>query len=211
MEKKEFQRLAVRTESIVDEIVIPEASRFVFMELLNAYAIIGDALDKYKKNIFYGRDIDTEAMDREIGMDVTLSLVNVSRTLKAMSEGQLPLDMTPTRVDIDPRVFHAILGTITEHAEVAEALHTGLETGDLDLVNMCEEFGDSDWYKALFYEATGISWDDVQEMIIKKLEVRYADKIFSDGEANERDLPAERALLEESIKTAVETYEREHG
>ena len=47
-------------------------------------------------------------------------------------------------------------------------------------------------------------------MIISKLEVRYADKIFSEGEADDRDLPAERALLESSIKAAVDKYKAQH-
>lgn len=205
MEKKQFQKLAVRTESIVDEINVGVQDGLGFLSALQSYIHITEVLDSYKKHIFYGKPLDREYVanslrSAEVYADMASEHISMDEQVR---DGTL---------DMDPRIFHALLGTITEHGEIAEAMHKALMgVEELDLVNVCEELGDSDWYKALFYEATGIDWSDVQQMIISKLEVRYADKIFSEGEAAERDLPAERALLELSITAAVNEYKTKNG
>jgi hypothetical protein len=200
MDRKEFQQLAVRTESVVDEMVMSERDFHVFLETLRAFVSLTEVLDIYKKHIFYSRPIDGNKQLNEL-MDAS------NFVERALSNVTAQVDETQVKVDINPRVFHALLGTITEHGEIAIALEKGLETGILDLVNICEELGDSDWYKALFYEVTGIEWEVVQKMIIKKLEIRFRDKIFKEGEANERDLEAERALMENMIKEQIDLFE----
>lgn len=200
MDRKEFQQLAVRTESVVDEMVMSERDFHVFLETLRAFVSLTEVLDIYKKHIFYNRPIDGNKQLNEL-MDAS------NFVERALSNVTAQVDETQVKVDINPRVFHALLGTITEHGEIAIALEKGLETGILDLVNICEELGDSDWYKALFYEATGIEWEVVQKMIIKKLEIRFRNKIFKEGEANERDLEAERALMEDMIKEQIDLFE----
>ena len=204
MEKKKFQELAVRTESIVDEINVTIVDGTTFLSVLKSYIAITNVLDAFKKHIFYKKKLDRERVDREL--TVAWSSIDFARDL-SHGETTIPISEANGTLDMDPRIFHALLGSITEHGEIAQAMEYALyNMGELDLVNVCEELGDSDWYKALFYEATGIDWNDVQEMIIKKLEIRYKDKIFSEGEADERDLEAERALLESSIKASVDRY-----
>ena len=206
MDHKEFQRLAVRTESVVDKVSITQGDKAVFANVLQSWVALSEVLDIYKKHIFYGREIDHTTVLEHLraadlyGMEAAFS-----------AEDELHGESESDTIDLDPRLFHALLGTITEHGELAIALGHGINDGDIDLVNVCEELGDSDWYKALFYEATGIDWGNVQEMIIKKLEIRFRDKIFSEGEANERDLEAERELLEASIKEAVDDYHRKQN
>ena len=204
MEKKKFQELAVRTESIVDEIRVGVHDGTGFLNALKSYIAITEVLDMFKKHIFYNKPLDREHVANSL-RDAEVYADHASDCISREEEER------NGTLDMDPRIFHALLGTITEHGEVAEAMEKAL-TGkeELDLVNVCEELGDSDWYKALFYEATSIDWNDVQQMIISKLEVRYADKIFSEGEADDRDLPAERALLESSIKAAVDKYKAQH-
>ena len=210
MEKKEFQRLAVRTESIVDKIDVTVGDGTAFLAILRSFNAAGELLDMYKKHIFYGRPLNVELMKTEIAT-VTAYGEHARDCFVGAANPIDPLSR-PGTLDMDPRIFHALLGTITEHAEIGQAMEKALMgREELDLVNVCEELGDSDWYKALFFEATGISWDDVQEMIIKKLEIRYGDKIFTDGEANKRDLEAERELLEASVKEAVEAYHGSNG
>ena len=200
MEKKKFQELAVRTESIVDEINVGVRDGLGFLSALQSYIHITEVLDSYKKHIFYGKPLDREYVanslrSAEVCADMASEHISMDEQVR---DGTL---------NMDPRIFHALLGTITEHGEIAEAMEKALMgRQELDLVNVCEELGDSDWYKALFYEATGINWDNVQDMIIKKLEIRYADKIFTDGEAKIRNLIAERDLLDAMIKGAVDEY-----
>ena len=205
MDHKEFQKLAVRTESIVDVMEITPENMDVLQNTVEAYIALSDVLDVYKKHIFYGREIDSLTVYSKLGAAL-LAIRNTTDSVNKLSNSSQP----PVVIDFNPRIFHALLGTITEHGELAIALSDILNSKEVDLVNVCEELGDSDWYKALFYEATGVSWDDVQSMIIKKLEVRYADNIFTDNEANERDLEAERKLLDQSIIDSVNEYKQSH-
>jgi hypothetical protein len=205
MTHKDFQTLAVRTESIVGSIESTEIDLQVFEDALSAAVHIIDVLDVYKKSLFYGGELDKEKILTKLAVaqgDIEDALAGIIESRRMRDDMQVGVSLS-----IDPRVFHAILGTITEHGEIADALLTGMNREDgIDLVNMCEELGDSDWYKALFYEATGIGWGDVQAMIIKKLELRYKDKIFTKEEAESRDLVAERQLLHDAINEAIAEY-----
>jgi len=59
--------------------------------------------------------------------------------------------------------------------------------------------GDLNWYQAIFCDAAGIKWDDIldtnADKLFKKKEARYKDG-FSDKDANERNLTAERKVLD---------------
>ena len=205
MEKKEFQKLAVRTESVVDEIRVSVRDGTGFLHVLQGFKASTEVLDAFKKHIFYGKPLDRERVRDE--MNNAMAYLDLADDF-FREEAKDP-QPTHGTLRMDPRIFHALLGTITEHGEIAQAMIYALyNNGELDLVNVCEELGDSDWYKALFYEATKINWDDVQGMIIKKLEIRFKDKVFSEGEADERDLDSERALLESSIQDAVNEYSK---
>lgn len=213
MNRKEFQKLAVRTESIVENPKLTASDYHIFKETLNAYNNIVEVLDIYKKHIFYGRDVDPidVCVFSQNAKDslFKVHLAGLEKYEMSTLKSDEPLDIQTESLSVDSRVFHAILGTITEHGELGIAMKKALDTGEFDLVNVCEELGDSDWYKALFYEATDISWENVQEMIIKKLEIRFPEKVFDGASANERDLIAERTSLEESIQGAIKEYRNE--
>ena len=210
MSRREFQEKAIRTESIVDKIEVEEYAMDAFIDALRAYEQAGEILDKFKKHIFYKDDLDILSIVEhatefdDLGINIRTSIHNLVANREKNKSKTVVLDE-------DPRVFHALLGTITEHGEIATALLYGIGTGELDLVNVCEELADSDWYKALFYEATGIEWVNVQAMIIKKLEIRYSDVIFTEEEAKERDLEAERKVLTDAIQEAVNEYKASRG
>lgn len=206
MDRKEFQKLVVRTNSKIDKIELTQRNKTILENTLQSLITITEILDIYKKHIFYGRDIDHEALGELLNASITYNyeaLFLNQDELHSPNKSNIELDT----IDLDTNIFHALLGTITEHGELAIALSKGINNGNIDLINVCEELGDSDWYKALFYETTGIEWEKVQSMIINKLEIRYKDKIFSEEEAFERDLDTERALLEESMLEAVEKFE----
>lgn len=60
-----------------------------------------------------------------------------------------------------------------------------------------EEVGDLTWYETLILSATKFHFTDAFERNIAKLKKRFGDK-FSEEKALNRDLPAERAVLEKS-------------
>lgn len=94
------------------------------------------------------------------------------------------------------RLLHALLGMVTETAEFADALKKFIFYGkELDLINLKEELGDVDWYKAIAIDELGTSMEEVWERVIAKLQARYGEKFNEEGALN-RKLEVERAILE---------------
>lgn len=94
------------------------------------------------------------------------------------------------------RLIHAVLGLASEVGEIADALKKHLIYGRaLDLVNIIEETGDVLWYEALALSAVKGQLSDAMEKNIAKLQKRFGDT-FSEHAALNRDLPAERKILE---------------
>lgn len=99
----------------------------------------------------------------------------------------------------DTDVVHGIIGVATEAGELLEALYASLFDGkDLDIVNVYEEVGDAQWYEAMLLRKAGKTFDDVQRNNIAKLRKRFGEK-FSEYDAKNRDLDAERAILENGL------------
>lgn len=82
------------------------------------------------------------------------------------------------------RLLHAFLGLATELGEAADQLKKHLIYG-----------GDFSWYSNLMIDAVGSTWEDSWAKNIAKLKVRFPDK-FTQAQAVDRDLDAERAVLE---------------
>jgi NTP pyrophosphatase (non-canonical NTP hydrolase) len=98
-------------------------------------------------------------------------------------------------------LIHSMLGCITESAEIAEHVRDVL-TGakPLDAANLKEEFGDTLWYVALGLRFLQTSFGETFDTNIAKLRARFPDK-FTEAAAIDRDLAAERAVLEQSSGT----------
>ncbi len=97
------------------------------------------------------------------------------------------------------RLLHAGIGLATESAEFLDALNKVIYYGkELDKVNLAEEIGDILWYCAVALDELGVSFEEVMEKNIAKLEARYPEK-FTEEKAENRDLEAERKILESSI------------
>lgn len=92
---------------------------------------------------------------------------------------------------VDPDLFHGVVGLYSEAGELIEAMMTG------DLVNLKEEVGDVLWYLAVLCKYGNFSLEDAMEANIAKLTKRFPNK-FSEHDALNRDLQAERRILEES-------------
>jgi len=102
------------------------------------------------------------------------------------------------------RLLHASMGMVTEAGELLDALKKFIFYGkDLDLVNIKEEGGDSQWYFALLLDELNYSYEEIWALVIKKLQARYKGKFNEEGAVN-RDLNNEREILEEGLHTITE-------
>jgi NTP pyrophosphatase (non-canonical NTP hydrolase) len=95
-------------------------------------------------------------------------------------------------------LIHAMIGCVTESAELAEHVRDVL-TGakPLDAVNLKEEFGDQLWYVALGLRFLQSNFGETFDTNIAKLRARFPDK-FTEAAAMDRDIAAERAVLEQA-------------
>lgn len=200
MELKEFQGLALRTESQIQGI---QLNRGNLITLLKIVVEVTEVLDGIKKAAFYNKTNKLEG-------DLTARLYKLAKLIEAISwqnSGKGPvgaiMDPEETISNVDPRVFHGILGIITESGELASALLKSVEdpTATIDAVNIQEEMSDIAWYKAILHDTLGLDWNQGLENVINKLRVRYPDK-YSDEAAANRDLLAERVELERGVKVA---------
>jgi len=94
-------------------------------------------------------------------------------------------------------IMHAIYGISTEAGELLDALKKATYYGKpLDKVNLKEETGDLLYYVAVLCHCCRWDLEDVFDVVIKKLRTRYPEG-FSQHHALNRDLQAEREVLEE--------------
>lgn len=94
------------------------------------------------------------------------------------------------------RLLHAAIGLCTESGEIQDQLKKAIFYGKpLDRVNLAEELGDVFWYMAIMSDALGVSFAEIMEKNIAKLKARYGSK-FTENAALNRDIPAERKILE---------------
>lgn len=99
------------------------------------------------------------------------------------------------------QVLHALVGIMGEVGELATQVEGWLWYGKpLDVVNLREELGDSEWYHAEFAEALHTKLGLIMERNIAKLRQRYPGK-FNQHDAANRNLQAERGVLEEGSRT----------
>lgn len=147
-----------------------------------------DKMDQVKKLMFYGR--------QNFSLSSLIELAKQSRPPSDCLDVDFEKLMPTLPREDAIRIFHGIIGIITEAGEMALALSEALFQGKpLDLTNIQEEIGDNQWYVAAMLRAMGRTFDDVHRQNIAKLRLRYPDK-FTEHDANNRDLGAERKLLE---------------
>ena len=94
------------------------------------------------------------------------------------------------------RLLHAAMGMVTESAELMDMLKKHIFYGKpLDMVNAKEETGDALWYVGLAVDVMRTTVNEIMTLNINKLRLRYPEK-FSESDAVNRDVDAERILLE---------------
>lgn len=183
---KEFIQDAIRTESKLERLLVdPEKLATV----LNLCVLSSNLLDGMKKNIFYGKEINEDSVDEDLDqiIKMAINMKMLQRLYSNVEEFER----------IDPRVFHGIVGMHTESAELIQALGDAMfDDKTIDTVNVGEELGDSDWYKAIVLDSLGLDEDAIRAKVIAKLKKRYPGKFSAEAAIN-RDVAAERKLLEE--------------
>lgn len=184
----EYRALATKTESRINYVLVDLVALKGFLE---AFVAVGNILDSYKKNIFYGREINSEKIN-DYANKATHALTSAVREFNNDPQDQHP----PQMVHMDPRAFHAMIGLCTESVELAEAIVKVIDGNVLDAVNVQEEFFDALWYILIGHDAMNKDLESTLEMGFNKLKLRYADKFSSEAAIN-RDVDAERALMEQ--------------
>lgn len=180
MDLKQFQKDAVKTESRVDAV---EVDLEYLAAVLQIFIASGNLLDQLKKNIFYNKPIDA---DRRATL--------VKNIIEALDTKELfKEDPTANKeiMDVNARIFHAMIGVATESTELME----NLTVGKVDVINMLEEMTDINWYQAIAIDEVHADWDQMLATVIAKLKARYPDKYTSDSAIN-RDLDNERQILD---------------
>jgi len=182
MDLEQYVKDAIRTESTIDEV---KTNGPLLINALVLFISAGQILDQVKKNTFY---------DKQYSEGINLAYHNILSAIDGIAG--TPLTADKEGFDIDPRVFHSVIGIATEATELCEAMYDAmLSDRELDVVNLLEENGDIHWYQAIMMDALGGDWDKIFEKNIEKLRERYPDK-FTNEDAIERDLDAERDILD---------------
>jgi len=194
MNLQEYTAAAIQTESRLPAFVT-DATRLV--NVLQAVIAAGNLLDVIKKDTYYGLPKDaTKYAQREQRLAINTQLLNDANTNVQLSSATAPVAIP----QVDPRLAHAIIGLATESVELLEALWQSIHSGQpIDGVNILEELGDLNWYHAIAIDALGGDWEKVQETNIAKLRARNKGATFNAEATINRDVEAERGLLEQKL------------
>lgn len=149
-------------------------------------------LDEVKKAVFYGREVNLPKPANEGEHAATIA--------------KLPqwISGHPDNAAAAVNIIHAIIGKATEAGELLEALAAVVEGQAFDETNALEEVGDGFWYDALLLRAIGSNFGEAQSVNIAKLRRRFPNA-FTEFDANNRDLFAEREILEGGEKSLEKT------
>ena len=126
MDANEYQKNALKTESPITEDLSDRYGRSfdVAYDLIRELVFIGRRADILKRWIYYGDD----------ACKIPERVLTESRQIHYEKE---------------VRLFHALVGKLTELGELAETFQNFMIDGELDGVNLKEELGDDSWYTAI--------------------------------------------------------------
>lgn len=182
----------VRTESKLEELKIDKQKVYLLFEM---YTNLGELLDGLKKSVFYSKDTKFEQLYKTNIQNI----LDIGYILQTSTEENSPiLNKNYVVENLDPRVFHGILGIMTESSELAEIVLDQLHDPNkkLDPVNLQEELGDgSGWYTAILHDALNLCMKNTFTKNTDKLKVRFPEK-YSHDLAENRQLDVERKILE---------------
>ncbi len=187
MNLQEYVQGAIETESRIDAV---QADPVILSRVLGAMISAGNLLDMVKKNVFYGKPVAPEKWNHEVGL--------LAENANRLSAGEYrPLRNEDYKQPIDPRLFHAIIGIATEATELLNVMHKQLQSWpQMDPVNLQEELGDLAWYQAIMVDTLGVSWEQILETNQAKLRARNKGRQFNATATIDRNVDAERKILE---------------
>lgn len=190
MNLQEYVPAALTTESRIDNVTVDITKLTLVVDM---FIHAGNLLDIIKKNAFYGRAIDVNDWNNRV-----FALQSLSSSVDCMLTSEQTDLRTSDILPIDPRVFHAIIGIATESTELVEALASAVAgIKPLDPVNLREEgLQDTCWYQAILADAIGADWEQNLDINIAKLDARNKGKKFNAEATINRDVEAERKILE---------------
>ena len=189
MELKEYQELALRSELKADALSF---NKEYITKLLKLFITTSSILDGLKAEIFYKKSTKAD----ENTLDNLQKIESLSKELQFMF---IRDRKNKEEISLSPRVFHGMIGLATESAELLEIAVKNLEHNTpIDTVNVGEEIVDGNWFSAIIMDELNLNWEDYLERNINKLRVRFPDKFTVDN-ANNRDLAAERLVLEDNF------------
>ncbi|MFT4064351.1 hypothetical protein [Paraburkholderia sp.] len=205
----DYRNEVLKTESKPTELNFGPAT---LLMALNLAVNAATALDQVKRAIYYGRGIDQQkalqALQAVQGTAQALSFpIATGRYRDPRDVDFFTQNLTPevaeqlSGANVDLRLLHAALGQFTESGEFIEGVLPSLLGQPVDKVNLLEEQGDSSWYGEIALDAIGYTREQCNFTNIKKLNDkktgRYQKGAFDPNAAVNRDVVAERALLEE--------------
>lgn len=186
VEPQDFTHDCLLTESRID---VAKTNKYLLKIASEAFVDVGNILDQIKKNTYYNKPFNTIQLEEYVGrLEVMARMIRKATTRQELDVKE--------DLDIDPRLFHAILGIATESTELVEAtMHK-----EVDTVNVREEVGDVLYYVAVLLDTLGSDFRHAMFAEIEKLKARYPDGEFSESQAIDRDLDNERDVLEKHHK-----------
>lgn len=184
MNLQQYRECASKTESIPSDISIDINNLTAILQIIE---IASNMLDKYKKQMFYKREMSENIINN--------GLNEINRIVWNHQADTESLTISDQKVI---RMLHSMVGTITETGgEIAPLITQLIQTGDTDIVNLKEEYGDVVWYIDRGLDAVGQTIDQCLDVNIEKLSARYPNGFFENIRANVRDLEVERTILEQ--------------
>lgn len=178
MDYAEFVEKASRTKA--EGWHLENLNQGLIAPVLAEFIRAGHNLDRLKKALFYGTPSRLEAFNDMIDDSGRCAKIPITEFSQS---------------DMD--TIHSLLGIATESVELIEALQKYLYvTGKLDHVNLKEEIGDIEWYKALLV-TNEAELSGILGRVISKLSLRFPEKFSATRSEDEnRDLSSEREILE---------------
>lgn len=217
MNVKEYIEGAKRTEPKTYDAYMKIANQNpdLILSILLMLTAQGYAADKFKKALIYGKtltDKDGCVIPLQDAADSTDDVWDefvedsldkaVEKIETSVEDREAALKSFEDRVK-EPRIarlIHSAVGAITEQAEILQAVSNYIidpKLADLDMVNIREEIGDTLWYGAIQLDVTDTDLEATAIQNNQKLRLRFPEK-FTEDLAINRDVDAERALLEKS-------------
>ena len=155
---------------------------------------MGEIIDALKKHHIYGKILDQANIVEEVG-DVAYYVAGLlsmtPELLETLEDGQLTVDLE-TLATAQQHTLHSVLSLNLGFATILEDIVDPIDEGFVDHVEGCVHT-----LHALVL-LLNIDLEQALDINIAKLAKRYGDK-YSDYNAINRDLTAERKILEEGV------------